>query len=360
MSVNLRYPNITALSEREQLTQIKSYLHQLVEQLNYALPNLGTGKSEQTASVQGGELSYYDLRSLIVQELQRVEDLFDQLSKEFDANVKTAVDEALTEAKESGEFDGEAGKDGADGTSATHAWDGTVLTITSASGTSSADLKGEKGDMGNSGVYIGSGDMPDDCNVQIDPNGDAFTLESLDEALASFDGDVTALKEEIGNSAVLYPVEAHSVRNGYYVDEDGADVAKAGCSYYQVLADEDHQELWGKTIKIKTYMHGDMRIAYFDYEEEETLALVKANAEADIEANPQSGIYECTIAIPDASYATELCISFCENPYLEKPEISLATGTVWQEIGNLVNALHAERQAIRDQINRLEELVCQS
>ena len=31
---------------------------------------------------------------------------------------------------------------------------------------------GKKGDTGNSGVYLGSGEMPDDCNVQIDPEGD--------------------------------------------------------------------------------------------------------------------------------------------------------------------------------------------
>lgn len=37
--------------------------------------------------------------------------------------------------------------------------------------------KGEKGDKGASGVYVGSGDMPDGYNVQIDPNGDALTLD---------------------------------------------------------------------------------------------------------------------------------------------------------------------------------------
>ena len=40
MSVNLRFPNITAGTEKEQLTQIKSYLHQLVDQLNYTLEQL--------------------------------------------------------------------------------------------------------------------------------------------------------------------------------------------------------------------------------------------------------------------------------------------------------------------------------
>lgn len=39
--------------------------------------------------------------------------------------------------------------------------------------------KGDKGDVGSPGIYIGSGDMPDDCYVQIDPNGESFTLEDL-------------------------------------------------------------------------------------------------------------------------------------------------------------------------------------
>lgn len=77
------------------------------------------------------------------------------------------IDRILAQAKESGEFNGE------DGISVTHTWDGTRLVITSASGTSSTDLKGEKGDQGVSGVYIGSGDMPEGYNIQIDPNGEA-------------------------------------------------------------------------------------------------------------------------------------------------------------------------------------------
>ena len=81
-------------------------------------------------------------------------------------DLQEATNEALAQAKESGEFDGQPGytpqkgvdyfdgqpgKDGADGVSATHSWNGTVLNITSASGTSSADLKGEKGDTGADG-----------------------------------------------------------------------------------------------------------------------------------------------------------------------------------------------------------------
>lgn len=99
MSINIRYPNISGFSEREQITQIKSYLHQLVEQLNNELPNVGTGEgtkqstSTQTYEVQGGEVSYYELRSLVVQELQKVENLITELEQ----------------AKDNGEFDGKDG-----------------------------------------------------------------------------------------------------------------------------------------------------------------------------------------------------------------------------------------------------------
>lgn len=33
--------------------------------------------------------------------------------------------------------------------------------------------------VGKSGVYLGSGEMPEDCNVQIDLEGEALTLEQL-------------------------------------------------------------------------------------------------------------------------------------------------------------------------------------
>ena len=113
MSLNIRYPNITGHSEKEQLSQIKSYMHQLVDQLNYALPNLkGT---DQTTAAQGNNTSSDDLRYLLVQEIQEVEDSFeklaDKMEKEYvrDDEVSTIIEPALALAKESGEFDGADG-----------------------------------------------------------------------------------------------------------------------------------------------------------------------------------------------------------------------------------------------------------
>ncbi len=43
--------------------------------------------------------------------------------------------------------------------------------------------KSTRGERGYSGVYIGSGEMPEDCNVQIDPTGEIITVESLAAAV---------------------------------------------------------------------------------------------------------------------------------------------------------------------------------
>ena len=49
---NFRYPNITGRTEKEQLAQIKSFLHQLVDQLNFSHQNDSGG---QTGTVQNDE-----------------------------------------------------------------------------------------------------------------------------------------------------------------------------------------------------------------------------------------------------------------------------------------------------------------
>ena len=172
MSVNIRYPNITGSTDKEQLTQVKSYLHQLVDQLNYAIPNMGTGEGTTQAStsyeVQGGEMSYYELRSLIIQELQQVEALFEKLSQKMeseyvkDEEIPEAIEEALTEAKNSGEFDGPPGPEGpqgipgADGFSpvvtVTMISGGHRVTITDAEGTNTFDVMDGTGGGGEGGV----------------------------------------------------------------------------------------------------------------------------------------------------------------------------------------------------------------
>lgn len=90
MSVNLRYPNISGFTEKEQLAQIKSYLYQLVDQLNYALPSLGG--STQTYEVQGTEVSYYELRSLIISTTGELRDQYEKLYQRLETDYTSKKD----------------------------------------------------------------------------------------------------------------------------------------------------------------------------------------------------------------------------------------------------------------------------
>lgn len=64
----------------------------------------------------------------------------------------------------------------------------------------SANIKGPTGD---SGVYVGSGDMPEDCNIQIDPTGEAVelaTTEYVNAAIGDIDtalDSIVAIQEEL-------------------------------------------------------------------------------------------------------------------------------------------------------------------
>lgn len=75
MSTNIRFPNINGRTEAEQLIQVKSYLHQLVEQLNWALSTIESGSSagSQTSAQTGNAVtreelatSYNELKGLII------------------------------------------------------------------------------------------------------------------------------------------------------------------------------------------------------------------------------------------------------------------------------------------------------
>lgn len=49
-----------------------------------------------------------------------------------------------------------------------------VFTLTDGTKIELGSVKGDQGPRGESGVYVGTGEMPEDCNAQIDPSGEAF------------------------------------------------------------------------------------------------------------------------------------------------------------------------------------------
>ena len=51
MGIDLRLPNITGTTPAEQMAQMQSYMHQLVQQLNWALNTVDEAESENTSNV---------------------------------------------------------------------------------------------------------------------------------------------------------------------------------------------------------------------------------------------------------------------------------------------------------------------
>lgn len=55
MSIEIRLPNITGITEKEQLAQVKSYLFQLAQQLQWAIGYMGTSNGTSTIEAKASE-----------------------------------------------------------------------------------------------------------------------------------------------------------------------------------------------------------------------------------------------------------------------------------------------------------------
>lgn len=96
MSINIRFPNITGKTEAEQLVQVRSYLHQLAEQLNWALSTIesggtGSSSSKETVTQAGGpgtsmedSVSFYELKALIIKSADIVNSYYEEISKKLE------------------------------------------------------------------------------------------------------------------------------------------------------------------------------------------------------------------------------------------------------------------------------------
>ena len=93
--IDIRLPNITGATEREQLQQTKTYLYQLVEQLNWALNNIDTQSNTSVvaptarslAPVDSGSVGQSDpqatfasIKSLIIKSAEIVDAYYDEIN----------------------------------------------------------------------------------------------------------------------------------------------------------------------------------------------------------------------------------------------------------------------------------------
>lgn len=97
MGTELRYPNFNARTEKEQLEQMKSYLYQLVDQLQFALHNVGAAspsvvqqfngngnRPKESTEKQDAAVTFAEIKSLIIKSADIVDAYYQQISKRLE------------------------------------------------------------------------------------------------------------------------------------------------------------------------------------------------------------------------------------------------------------------------------------
>ena len=98
MSTNIRFPNITGVSEAEQLIQIKSYLYQLVEQLNWLLPTIESSTGQAGTSSPNpsfGDISsetFYELKSLLIKSSDTLNAYYEKINAKLEGQYVKQAD----------------------------------------------------------------------------------------------------------------------------------------------------------------------------------------------------------------------------------------------------------------------------
>ena len=101
MSIDIRLPNINGTTEKEQLVQIRSYLYQFAEQMNWAMKTIESGQDSDDIVVQkeGGLSSassaeknaastFSEIKSLIIKSADIVNAYYDQIESMLDLSGK--------------------------------------------------------------------------------------------------------------------------------------------------------------------------------------------------------------------------------------------------------------------------------
>ena len=106
MSIELRLPQITSTTEQGQLQQIKSYLYQLTEQLNWALSSVETQKASSIVAVASGsskstqgnqstetaQNTFDKVKGLIIKSADIVDSYYDEISKRLEGEYEAISD----------------------------------------------------------------------------------------------------------------------------------------------------------------------------------------------------------------------------------------------------------------------------
>lgn len=163
--IDLRYPNITGSTEKEQIVQVKSYLHQLVEQLNWALSTVESAQSGNVSPAvvfrhgtetapQDAENTFNSIKALIIKSADIVKAYEQTIFTDFnglyfaESDFGTFIEQTNRKVEENSK-----------GVTDTYT---NIQTITNADGTGSLDILAE--DVRTTNAYIKRGLLGYDNN----------------------------------------------------------------------------------------------------------------------------------------------------------------------------------------------------
>lgn len=98
MSFDIRYPNITGHSEKEQLIQVKNYLHQLADQLQWAFNTINTAPSSSNVIVHtpqsvasaknntDAQATFNGIKGLIINSADIVNSYYEQINRRIEGS----------------------------------------------------------------------------------------------------------------------------------------------------------------------------------------------------------------------------------------------------------------------------------
>ena len=264
MAYNLRYPMITGASEREQLAQIKTYLYQFVDQLQWALNNIETVQTNYTVKAseqpykkdeeKGAKATFDALKPLIIKSADIVNAYYDEVSKRLEG-LYVAKSTFGTYAEETAHNISE------NSTSITRAFtniqvvSSNVETISDEIGALDSDIQGVK-----QGV---------DSNIKVITNEVGALDSKIDSAKDEISADIKNIKRNIDtlNNSII---EVNSnIRSGvlYYTDNEvpvyGLEIGQKNFV--------DGVEVFDKyarftSDRLSFYDHNDSEVAYIsDY-----------------------------------------------------------------------------------------------
>lgn len=108
--MDLRLPQITGTTEREMCAQIKSYLFQLVEQLQWALKNMDSSEVKEkvvvmsttnTQAIATAEATFNSIKALIIKSADIVDAYYEEISKRLEGRYVAQSDFGIFEEQTS-------------------------------------------------------------------------------------------------------------------------------------------------------------------------------------------------------------------------------------------------------------------